>query len=668
MCRYLYTVHRPVDLQNVTNLQFVLQMVIANLRRRMAVVTRWALITRPRHHQRQNPQRNPLSPTLNPTRRNLGPSHMTCSLERRALWGALSRNLYITSLWTPTATTTRKSCPRPAATLSPLVSPSAIPAPRGRTSPSGKNISSNAGFVTSDMRSWRTNTAARSQRNPSLQPYQQEAVFGGGSDVSNGIEPDSSERSHDDDGYEEASPKLPTHHNHSLSPPGQQMAPPIEQHDRIVGHEFGVKPLLDDDELSDTEGKPSVMTNPFLTQDEALSQCSSVMSTGSVTMSPQSSLSPVDVINRDVFGAATFQAEITQETQQQTVAGQPATVRTPPHPVCSPTPGPCQPRDRKWVVWWRKGRTNWWVSPPWPTVSPQTPPTCTPPLKVPRITEMPLCRACRHQQTPTCLASETLRRSTPANPRSRSSACNTRGHHSTPVEKTTSPSNRTSVSFDVDPFGITPFTANAFHADLTQPHLMPGSATKVKVDSLRASNYGSGHGVASHGMQRRHRRHSSSESHSSSSDVSPHTAKKDGQKITRCYSKGSDLLQDENVEVLPSGDFSYGSLKKSKQKTKKSRKPSAEFANLGFTDDIEREAELTVAARKCSGNVELPVNSAMHQSLLLDPLKSSNIGNYMAEVDGGGATSGGSSHTLPRARKHLVMPQQDKMSTDFFQW
>ena len=501
---------------------------------------------------------------------------------------------------------------------------------------------------------------------PSLQPYQQEAVFGGGSDVSNGIEPDSSERSYDDDGYEEASPKLPTHHMHSLSPPGQQMAPPVEQHDRIVGHEFGVKPLLDDDELSDTEGKPSVMTNPFLTQDEALSQCSSVMSTGSVTMSPQSSLSPVDVATRDVFGAAPFRQKSRKKRGSKLLLGSP------------PQSGPVTPsvftetrslsttgQEVGCLV--ERGRDELMgVSSMAHSLSPDSTDMHSASQSPKDNRDAPMQGVSPSANTDLFGFGNFATFSTSQPPQPAVSL----QHQGAPqysCGQATSPSNRTSISFDVDPFGITPFTANAFHADLTQPHLMPGSATKVKVDSLHASNYGSGHGVASHGMHRRHRRHSSSESHSSSSDVSPHTAKRDGQKIARRYSKGSDLLQDENVEVLPSGDFSYGSLKKSKQKTKKSRKPSAEFANLGFTDDIEREEELTGTDRKCSGNVELPVNSAMHQSLLLDPLKSSNIGNYMAAVDGGGATSGGSSHTLPRARKHLVMPQQDNMSTDFFQ-
>lgn len=520
---------------------------------------------------------------------------------------------------------------------------------------------------------------------PSVQPYQQEVAFGGGggSDVSNGMEPDSSERSHDDDGYEEASPKLPTHHLHSLSPPGQQVMPPGEQHDRIVGHEFGVKPLLDDDELSDTEGgKPSVTMNPFLAQDEELSQCSSVMSTGSVTMSPQSSLSPVDVATRDVFGAAPFRQK-SRKKRSKLLLGSP------------PQSGPVTPsvfteslsdmyrsvstagQELDCVV--EKGKDERvGASIMAHSLSPDTTVMMRSASQSPKDNtnkDIPMQVRSPAAATDNDLFGfrnfATFTTSQPPQPvvclQHQGAAQYTGG-------KVTSPNSRTmtSVSFEMDPFGVTPFIGDSFHADLTRAHLMSGSATRNKADlRVQSSNYSTGHGVASCGMHRQHRRHSSSDSHSSSSDISPHSTKKDSQKISKCYSKGSDLLQDENVEVLPSGDFSYASLKKSKQKAKKTAKPSAEFANLGFMDDTEREAELAAAARKCSGNVELPVNSAMHQSLMLDPLKSSNIGNYMSTVDGGGATSSGSSHTLPRARKHLVMPEghrnTDKMSTEFFQ-
>lgn len=69
------------------------------------------------------------------------------------------------------------------------------------------------------------------------------------------------------------------------------------QCDRIVGHEYGVKPLLDDDELSDSEfGRSSV--NPFQGKEPASSG-------GSSTLSPQSQLSD-EAPSLDVFSKAPF--------------------------------------------------------------------------------------------------------------------------------------------------------------------------------------------------------------------------------------------------------------------------------------------------------------------------------------------------------------------------
>ena len=500
----------------------------------------------------------------------------------------------------------------------------------------------------------------------SLEPNQWDAALGDSSDVSNGMDQDVSERYHHhhrddlhDDGYEESSPKLSL--RHPLSPPGQQVAPCIDQHDRIVGHEFGVKPLLDDDELSDIEGggkPPSAVTNPFLGRDELqMSQCSSAMSTGSVTMSPLSSLSPVDVVTRDVFGAAPFHRKSHKKRGSKLLLGSPPVTARPDTHRSALTTGHdvgCVAKKDEYVG---GSLMTHGLSPDVTAArslsqSPQ------------HTTNDDLLK---HVASPVDADLfgfgnfATFSASQPPQP----VAC-FRQQMAQQYSKAASPTNRpvTSVDFEADPFGVVPFTTDTFHTDPTQTRLMPGSATCSNAESrVHGSHYGGGHGI----MPRRHRRHSSSDSHSSNSELSPHASKRDAQNITMCYSKSSDLLQDENDEVLPSGDFSYSSLKKSKPKARRASKPSAEFANLGFMDDSEREAEL--AAMKCGIVERLPVSSTMHQSLYLDPLNSHDIGsNYMTSADGG-ATPSGSNHTLPRARKHLAMPQRptNNMPADFFQ-
>ena len=507
----------------------------------------------------------------------------------------------------------------------------------------------------------------------SLEPLQWDAALGDSSDVSNGMDRDVTEKYHHhhrrddlhDDGYGESSPKLPLHH--TLSPPGQQVAPPVDQHDRIVGHEFGVKPLLDDDELSDIEGggKPLAVTNPFLGRDEQLSQCSSAMSTGSVTMSPLSSLSPVDIVTRDVFGAAPFHRKSHKKRGKLLLGSPPQSgaVSTRPDTYRSVlTAGPD-------VV--RVAQKDAGGSLMTHGLSPDMTAARSMSQSPQHTTNDDLLK---HVASPVDADLfgfgnfATFSTNQPPQP----VAC-FRQQMAQQYSKATSPTNRTvtSVDFEVDPFGVVPFTTDTFHTDPTQTRLMPGSAVCSNAESrVNACHYASGQGIASCGiMPRRHRRHSSSDSHSSNSEMSPHSTKRDAQKITMCYSKSSDLLQDENVDALPSGDFSYSSLKKSKLKARKTSKPSAEFANLGFMDDSEREAEL--AAMKCGIIEHLPVNSTMHQSLYLEPLKSNDIGNnYLPSVDDG-VTPSDSNHTLPRAKKHLAMPQGQRptsnMAADFFQ-
>ncbi len=105
-------------------------------------------------------------------------------------------------------------------------------------------------------------------------------------------------RSHDD--FESISQR-------TYEPPKQSIlnkAVSAKPQDRIMGHEYGVKPLLDDDELSDSDLNPlAPQANPF-TKDHSSSRGSSAMSSGSAAfitnspaLSPQSQNSEDSAIN-----------------------------------------------------------------------------------------------------------------------------------------------------------------------------------------------------------------------------------------------------------------------------------------------------------------------------------------------------------------------------------
>ena len=77
----------------------------------------------------------------------------------------------------------------------------------------------------------------------------------------------------------------------------------IQSQDRIIGHQYGVKPLIDDDELSDSElnNQSQTLSNPFSNSSSrgssAMSASSAIFMQNSPAMSPQSQNSEDSAIN-----------------------------------------------------------------------------------------------------------------------------------------------------------------------------------------------------------------------------------------------------------------------------------------------------------------------------------------------------------------------------------
>ena len=111
--------------------------------------------------------------------------------------------------------------------------------------------------------------------------------------------------------YDEYDTRHPVHGNKIPAP-----QPPAQNQDRIVGHQYGVKPLLDDDELSDSEfgrcdknqasKQKEVVTSRGST---AMSDASSALSTLTPPTSPQSQPSEEANNSADVFTAAPFKVK-----------------------------------------------------------------------------------------------------------------------------------------------------------------------------------------------------------------------------------------------------------------------------------------------------------------------------------------------------------------------
>ena len=140
--------------------------------------------------------------------------------------------------------------------------------------------------------------------------------------------------------------------------------------------------------------------------------------------------------------------------------------------------------------------------------------------------------------------------------------------------------------------------------------------------------------------QRLHRRNSS-DSRSSGSEGKP------SPRTNKYYSKASDLINDENIEMVP-GETNYSSLKK--KKTKKQQKESSAFSNPAFSNQsyIDAEKEL---------EIDYPEDH-LSQSFTTEALRTSNADNCSDE----------GFHTVPRAssRKKKALcsvPADDNFTT-----
>ena len=90
--------------------------------------------------------------------------------------------------------------------------------------------------------------------------------------------------------------KMDEHCRYSRAEADRPVAAQETPHDRIVGHEYGVRPLLDDDELSDAE---SHKVNPF--NKVTRSDANSNYGVGTPPLSPHTD---------DIFGSAPFRKDV----------------------------------------------------------------------------------------------------------------------------------------------------------------------------------------------------------------------------------------------------------------------------------------------------------------------------------------------------------------------
>lgn len=141
--------------------------------------------------------------------------------------------------------------------------------------------------------------------------------------------------------------------------------------------------------------------------------------------------------------------------------------------------------------------------------------------------------------------------------------------------------------------------------------------------------------------------HKSATLRRNSSDSRSSGSEKDTPK-SKYFSKSSDLLQDENVEVLYTGETNYVGLKKHRRQKAKGP-PTTEFANLGFMDDLAADEDDDGDDDDNEDDMcEEDTRTESVLNLSVDALKPSNMANFLTE----------GSHTLPRAgsKKHRIKP------------
>lgn len=161
-------------------------------------------------------------------------------------------------------------------------------------------------------------------------------------------------------------------------------------------------------------------------------------------------------------------------------------------------------------------------------------------------------------------------------------------------------------------------------------------------------------------VSRIERRHSS-ESYSSGGEDRPSprgTIKKDNTIYkTGKYSKSSELLHDENLQVLHTGDTNYANLRKTpKHKPEKSEKRSSRhersnprertasaFANLSFTEDVDGDRALIEGSGASGGALGVRLSESQHElGRDVTDVQRMHLTDTAEKEDQG-------SHTLPRA-------------------
>ena len=519
-----------------------------------------------------------------------------------------------------------------------------------------------------------------------------------------------------------------------------------QSHDRIIGHQYGVKPLIDDDELSDSElnNQSQTLSNPFSNSSSrgssAMSASSAIFMQNSPAMSPQSQNSEDSAINvADPFINVPFKKK--QQQQQQASKkkhklmkspltkqeGDEAFSNAPFHPTKTISPqdvvmgttyvNPAADEDIFRNAPFRGSKhSSKAATPSSTTISPSNivdmrspsqspegvvtsvvPPSISrdniftqqqqqqqlaPPMSPGQIDlfgsgnfadmtfgEVQQAQAHAHyaqvqghpqQQRPASQPQYTTSASPAPVPfQSRMPAKGSSLSHS-----------RSPVDAQQDLFGAQPFGGQV----LTE---MSPTENSRPIDAEYQPLGGSKKHTPAKGRKGRMRRRSS-DSCSSGSDgrPSPRSTKKD-----KYYSKSTDMLHDENLEVLI-GDGNHGSLKKTKHKSSKKEKSrhasgsekkrhqsgghvtshvslnvsqsgETAFANLSFCDDLDGDkAGVTMMMDEGEMMDSFHQKSESHSNLNLEPppaLNPSNTSNNAEEK----------SQTLPRAtnmKKHRVLP------------
>lgn len=536
---------------------------------------------------------------------------------------------------------------------------------------------------------------------------------------------DSSDQSHT---YEDTGDQSMYHLNKSPNPKPPPPPAQQEQHDRIVGHEYGVKPLLDDDELSESETTDKT-ANPL--PGHSSSRGSSAMSVGSIptqgsvgVITPPTPMSPP--VSEDVFRAAPFSGRKQKKgkgqghhqhstpiksTSDQVFANVPF-LKSAKKNALSPSiqqtehnssmtfvnPGafghssadvfsqaPFKFRHGSGTPTKMAGGNNSVTASPLgvdmrsPSLSPDSGlqtaliqgSSHAHHNEIPMQGVSPVSPASPYGQHPVDLfgsgnfgemsfheAQEQLMyqkhydyhpgaagwvqgqpRSPHGNP--------TQSLHSPPPQHMVIPSPQQQVAPQNPPtqdlFGDVPFSADSVATE-NNNHRKQYADPKRHVTSVPCGVRKTTPTRPRKASGSRLRRRGSSSS-GSEGKPSPRSSKRESATLkSKHFSRSSELLHDENVEVLPTDS---GSLKRSKHKPKKGGSgmeyQSTAFSNLSFMDD-DRDADSSMDMV-----VPLsPIKSESHSNLTVDALRNNQAANYMDE----------GSNTLPKAgsKKHRVLP------------